>query len=242
VRTVRLLISVRDASEAGRAVAGGAEIVDAKDPHRGSIAPVSPAALRAIRAAVPARLRVSAALGDVANHDEIARAFADLPVGLSFVKLGFRGIRDGKRVRELLASAVALASRVEAPPAVIAVAYADHSRAGALPPSAFPYLLAESGADGLLVDTCFKGGGNLFDLLAPADLAAVGLALEADELSFALGGGLRTDQVRAAAETGATIFGVRGAACRGGRDGEIAEELVRSLADAVRANRAPSPS
>lgn len=239
---MRLLISVRNASEAGRAVAGGAEIVDAKDPHRGSIAPVSPAMLKAIRAAVPARLRVSAALGDVANNEEVARAFADLPMGVSFVKLGFRGIRDGKRVRELLASAVARAARTVSSPAVIAVAYADHARAGALPPSAFPYLLAESGADGLLVDTCFKDGGNLFELLAPADLAAVGLALEADELTFALGGGLRADQVRAAGETGATIFGVRGAACRGGRDGEIAEELVRCLAEAVRADRAPSPS
>lgn len=239
---MRLLISVRNASEAGRAVAGGAEIVDAKDPHRGSIAPVLPDILKAIRAAVPARLRVSAALGDVANNEEVARAFADLPMGVSFVKLGFRGIRDGKRVRELLASAVARAARTVSSPAVIAVAYADHARAGALPPSAFPYLLAESGADGLLVDTCFKDGGNLFELLAPADLAAVGLALEADELTFALGGGLRADQVRAAGETGATIFGVRGAACRGGRDGEIAEELVRCLAEAVRADRAPSPS
>ena len=239
---MRLLISVRDASEAGREVAGGAEIIDAKDPHRGSIAPVSPTVLRTIRAAVPARLRVSAALGDVASREEVARAFAALPAGLSFVKLGFRGIRDGKRVRELLTNAVALAGQVPSPPAVIAVAYADHARAGALPPGAFPYLLAESGADGLLVDTCFKDGGNLFELLAPADLAAVGLALEADELSFALGGGLRVDQVRAAGETGATIFGVRGAACRGGREGDIAEDLVRFLADAVRAGRAPSPS
>jgi hypothetical protein len=240
VRTVRLLVSVRDASEASRAVAGGAEIVDAKEPRLGSIAPVSPAALRAIRDAVPAELRVSAALGDVASTEDVVRAFANLPVGLSFVKLGFRGLRDGERVRELLASAVEQASRLAQPPAVIAVAYADHARAHALPPSAFPRLLAETGADGLLVDTCFKDGGNLFDVLATADLAPVGLALEADELTFALGGSLRADQVRAVAETGATIFGVRGAACRGGRDGEISEELVRLLAAAVRADRAPT--
>ena len=231
---MRLLVSVRDASEAGRAVAGGAEIVDAKEPRLGSIAPVSPAVLQAIRDAVPAGRRVSAARGDVASTEDVIRAFANLPAGLSFVKLGFRGLRDGEQVRELLATGVELASRLAQPPAVIAVAYADHERAGSLPPDAFPGLLAEAGADGLLVDTCFKDGSNLFDLLATTDLAAVGLALEADELTFALGGSLRADQVRVAGETGATIFGVRGAACRGGRDGEIAEDLVRLLAEAVR--------
>ena len=239
---MRLLVSVRDASEAGRAVAGGAEIVDAKNPRLGSIAPVSPGALRAIRDVVPAGLWVSAALGDVAASEDVNRAFADLPAGLSFVKLGFRGLPDGERVRELLATAVGLASRLERPPAVIAVAYADYGRARALPPGAFPHLLAEAGAGGLLVDTCFKDGGNVFDLLAIDDLARVGLALEAEELTFALGGSLRADQVKPAAETGATIFGVRGAACRGGRDGEISEELVRLLAAAVRADRVPSPS
>jgi len=239
---VRLLVSVRDANEAGRAVAGGADIVDAKEPRLGSLAPVSPPALRAIRDAVPDGLRVSAALGDVAATEDVSRAFANLPAGLSFVKLGFRGLLDGARVGELLAAAVELASRLERPPAVIAVAYADHVRARALPPGSFPCLLAKTGAGGLLVDTCFKDGGSLFDLLATEDLARVGLALEADEFTFALGGSLRADEVKAAAETGATIFGVRGAACRGGRDGEISEELVRHLAAAVRADRAPSPS
>jgi uncharacterized protein (UPF0264 family) len=216
--------------------------VDAKEPRLGSIAPVSPAALRAIRDAVPAGLRVSAALGDVAATEDVTRAFAPLPGGLSFVKLGFRGVLDAPRVRTLLAAAVGLASRLERPPAVIAVAYADHDRARALPVEAFPPLVAEAGASGLLVDTCVKEAGNVFDLLAMDELTRVGIALEADELIFALGGSLRADQVKLAAETGATIFGVRGAACRGGRNGAICEELVRQLATAVRTDRAPSPS
>lgn len=50
---MRLLVSVRDAGEARAALAGGAEIVDAKDPARGSIGAVSPEALQGIRLAVP---------------------------------------------------------------------------------------------------------------------------------------------------------------------------------------------
>jgi uncharacterized protein (UPF0264 family) len=235
---VRLLVSVRDEHEAARAVAGGAEIIDGKDPFSGPIAPVRPSVLEAIRGVVPARLRVSAALGDVMRPEDVARAFASLPAGIAFVKLGFLGIRSGVRVQALLTEAAVHAAEHPGRPAVIAVAYADHGRTGTLPPRAFPAAISAAGADGLLIDTAIKAGGHLFDLLAPADLAAIGRELEADELTFALGGSLRAEHVRAAAETGATILGVRGAACVGGRDGDLSEQLVRQLADAVRADRA----
>ena len=239
---MRLLVSVRDAREAARAVAGGAEIIDAKEPTRGSIAPVDATTLRAIAAAVPDSHRLSTALGDVASAEDLERAFGDLPPRLSFVKLGFRGIDDAKRIGSLLRGAVDHAARHQARPAVVAVAYADHHRAGSLSPSAFPYVLSDAGADGLLIDTCFKDRGDLFAAMSPADLAAIGSALEADEATFALGGSLGVDQVRMVAETGATVFGVRGAVCRGGRAGEVDEDLVRRLAEAVRRERASAPS
>jgi uncharacterized protein (UPF0264 family) len=239
---VRLLVSVRDASEAARAVAGGAEIVDAKEPARGSIAPVAPAALQAIRAAVPPRLRLSAALGDVANPEDVARAFARLPARLAFVKLGFRGVCEPSQIETLLTDAVGRATGSPGHPAVIAVAYADHARAESLPPEDFPALISRAGAQGLLIDTCFKDVGTLFDLLGPGELTGIGAALAADELMFALGGSLRAGQIRSAARTGATIFGVRGAVCRGGRSGPIDADLVRELAEAVRRERALAAS
>jgi (5-formylfuran-3-yl)methyl phosphate synthase len=237
---VRLLISVRDASEAAKAVAGGAEIVDAKEPDRGSVAAVSPAVLQAIRAIVPSRLQLSAALGDVARPEDVAGALARLPVKLSFVKLGFRGVREAGQVETLLAEAVARAALLPDHPAVIAVGYADHLRAGSLAPSCFPALISQAGAQGLLIDTCFKDAGALFDLLSPQELSGIGTELRSDELTFALGGSLRPEHMHAAADTGATVFGVRGAVCRGGRSGTIEEVLVRDLADAIGSERAPA--
>jgi (5-formylfuran-3-yl)methyl phosphate synthase len=239
---VRLLVSVRDATEAARAVAGGAEIIDAKEPAKGSIAPVAPTVLAAIRRAVPPQLRLSAALGDLATPEEVIDAFTALSAPLSFVKLGFRGVAEPKRITALLSLAVEWATRLLGCPAVIAVAYADHQRGESLPPAAFPALVAEAGADGLLLDTCFKDGPRLFDLLEPAGLARIGRALAEDELIFALGGGLRAGQIRLARETGASVFGVRGAACRGGRNGEIDQDLVRELAHAIRREGALSGS
>jgi uncharacterized protein (UPF0264 family) len=228
-----LLVSVRNAVEAERAIAGGADIIDAKDPAGGAIAPVSPVELETIRAAVPAAHRLSAALGDVATTLQVHHAFGAVSVRLGFVKLGFRGMRDRGQILTLLGDAVWRAAVLPGSPAVIAVGYADHQRAGALPPADFPDLLSRAGAHGLLVDTCFKDGGNLFELLKPADLTAIGKALEREELMFALGGSLQLNQMQAARETGASILGVRGAACRGGREGEVDEALVRQLAQAV---------
>jgi hypothetical protein len=240
VDAVRLLISVRNAIEATRAVAGGADIVDAKEPAGGSLGAVAPPLLAAIRDAVPARLDMSAALGDIATAEEQIRALAAVTVPLSFVKLGFRGVADPRRIAALLSHAVDRAARVPGCPGVIAVAYADHRPAESLAPDAFPDLVADAGAEGLLLDTCFKDGPRLFDLIDAAALTGIGRALAAHELLFALGGSLGTAEIRVAGETGAGIFGVRGAACRGGRTGEIDQDLVVELAQAIRCQGALS--
>jgi uncharacterized protein (UPF0264 family) len=230
-----LLVSVRNAAEAASAVRGGADIVDAKEPAGGAIAPVSGIELLAIAAAVPGRVRLSAALGDVASSADVRRAFDALAVPLSFVKLGFRGVHDPLRVQGLLAEAVKRATALPKRPAVIAVAYADHRRAASLAPAAFAGLVSEAGAEGVLVDTCCKDGGTLFDFLAAPELAAMGAALQGEGLLFALGGSLGAEQARAASQAGAAVLGVRGAVCRGGREGRVDEALVRQLALAVRA-------
>jgi len=71
---MRLLVSVRDVRDARAAVRGGADIVDAKDPRRGALGPVTPSTLARIRAAVPPGIPVSAALGDAEAEREVTRA------------------------------------------------------------------------------------------------------------------------------------------------------------------------
>jgi uncharacterized protein (UPF0264 family) len=64
---MRLLVSVVDADEARAAAAAGADIVDVKNPAEGSLGAPSPAVIEGVRAAVPAHLTVSAAIGAVAR-------------------------------------------------------------------------------------------------------------------------------------------------------------------------------
>ena len=64
---MKLLVSGVDADEARAAAAAGADIVDVKNPAEGSLGAPSPAVIAEVRAAVPAEVPVSAAIGDMPN-------------------------------------------------------------------------------------------------------------------------------------------------------------------------------
>src|SRR2546426_6866643 len=90
---MQLLISVAGPVDARAALLGGADVIDAKDPRHGALGPVTLHRLAAIRAAVGGARPLSAALGDAADEDAIARAVAAAAsLGLAFVKVGFAGI------------------------------------------------------------------------------------------------------------------------------------------------------
>ncbi len=64
---MKLLVSPVDEEEALEAVAGGADIVDVKNPAEGALGAGFPWVIRRIRDIVPQRLEVSCTLGDLTN-------------------------------------------------------------------------------------------------------------------------------------------------------------------------------
>lgn len=221
-----LLVSVRDVRDARAAVRGGAEIVDAKDPRRGALGPVTPRALARIRAAVPPGIPVSAALGD-------ATAEPVVPRGVAYVKVGLRDVDDPGHARALAHRAAQGAA--EAGAELVLVAYADAARAGSVPPLAVVEIAAAAGARGVLLDTAFKDRGSLFDILDVARVAQWLAAARAAGLFTALAGSLSEPGLRTALALGADIVGVRGAVCDGGRTGRVSVARVAALSAVVAA-------
>src|SRR5215831_2305612 len=128
---MRLLVSARNAAEASAALAGGADIVDAKEPSAGALGAVSIGVLRQMLSTVNAACPVSAAAGDATDAAALERhVLACAAEGVAFVKIGFAGIADAARVAEHIASAVSLASAQRC--AVVAVGYADAERVGSI--------------------------------------------------------------------------------------------------------------
>ncbi len=230
---MQLLVSVRSASEVEPALAGGADIIDAKEPAHGSLGPVSARTLSDILSRVPSDRPFSVALGDVATEAGVLAAISALKPhprdGATFLKLGFAGVTSPELVGRLLAGAVDAAAKLPSPPMIIAVAYADAGWAGTVSPDLVCRLAREAGAAGVLVDTYRKDGTCLLDWLSPMALALwVSGARQAGLLS-ALAGALGTDDLDRVQGANPDVLGFRGAACEGGRSGEVSTARVAAL-------------
>ena len=84
----RPLVSVRCVREARRASEGGADLVDIKEPSRGSLGAASMPVIQAIVQEFAVRVPVSAACGELL---EARFAFEQLPTELAFAKIGLQG-------------------------------------------------------------------------------------------------------------------------------------------------------
>lgn len=228
---MQLLVSVRVEDEVAAALGGGADIIDAKDPSRGSLGPVSPEGLLAIATRVPATVALSAALGDFRSPDAVrtAVAGATLPSreAATYVKLGFAGERSEAVVTSLIAAALQEAA---GDTIVVPVAYADHDAAGSLRPEAILRATLAGGARAILIDTCIKDGRGLLDSIPLVRLRTLSTDARSAGLMLAVAGSLNLSALDRVADL-ADVIGVRGAACRGGREGRVDADLVRALRD-----------
>jgi uncharacterized protein (UPF0264 family) len=237
---MRLLVSVRSAEEVAAALAGGADIIDAKEPARGSLGPVTPAVLAAIAACTPASVPLSVALGDGTGRDELRAALDAVrtenrraPV---YLKVGFAGVQSVDRITALLEAATASAAGAS----LVAVAYADFGVAVTPPPEDVLDAAVSAGVRGFLVDTWLKDGRTLLDHLPIERLAALSRGSRSARLLFALAGSLDSDAISRLAGI-ADVVGVRGAACRDGRSGAVDRRCVARLRHRIGRPRVPVP-
>lgn len=229
---MKLLVSVVDAVEARAAAAAGADIVDVKNPAEGSLGAPSPAVIAEVRAAVPAELPVSAAIGDMPNLPGTAAlaALGAARSGATYVKVGLWGVSTEDEAVALLR-----AVREAVPDAVVVAAgYADAERVAHAPlaPELLPRVAHAAGVEVCLVDTAVKDGRGLLEWLSPESLVA---AAHAVGLEVALAGALRAEDLPIVRNAGADIAGVRSAACGDGRrSGPLDAARVRGLVAATR--------
>jgi hypothetical protein len=228
---MKLMISVRDAQEAAAALAGGADIVDIKNPAEGSLGAGRPETIAAVMRAVQAAVPVSASIGDVPNLPGTV-ALAGLGAatcGVRFVKVGLLGARTGAEAANLLEAVSSALRMANSTVGLVACAYADAALVGSLDPFALPEVAAPF-AEGCLIDTAIKDGRTLFQCL-PEDAVSRFIRQCHDRGLFCgLAGSLQQADLLRALALGADIVGVRTAACEGGqRSGSISTTLVVHL-------------
>ena len=243
-RRVRLLVSVVNAEEVEAALAGGADIVDVKNPAEGSLGAPIPALLRAVRSRVASPAEVSAALGDAPHlPGTMALAAAGAAAcGADYLKIGLMGSARPEQALDLLVAVRRATAEVNPRAKLMAAAYSDASRVGALPACELPSIAREAGFDGVMLDTAVKDGATTFDAMGEDGVAAFLAAARALGLVTAVAGSLGLADLERSWRLGADIVGVRGSACEGGRRGTVSAARVRSLRAALGFGAGVSPA
>ncbi len=226
----RLLVSVRSVEEALAAIAGGCDLLDLKEPTRGSLGRLGPKATNEVctlLAGLPQAPPVSVALGELDEWTNVPDRIEILP-DVAYVKLGLSNCRpswrsDWAAVRQK----VVASSRGHV--AWIAVHYADLT-AGSPPLEEILNEASATGCRGLLIDTYEKRGSRLLDFMSPSRLIEVREQVAAAGLLFAVAGSLRWVDIPSLVEVSPDVIAVRGAVCRDGdRTTAISADAVRDF-------------
>ena len=228
-------MSVLSADEVAAALEGGADVVDVKNPAEGSLGAPVPSLLRNVRSCVDLPVLVSAALGDAPHLPGTLAltAYGAAACGADYVKVGLLGSSRPEQALDLLAAVRRAAQEANPRIRVVAVAYADASRVGGLPPAALPAVARDAGAHGVMLDTGVKDGTSTFTALGDAGVAAFLKEARGFGLMTALAGALGPDDLVRAGALGVDLVGVRGGACDGGRNGRVSAARVRALRDTL---------
>lgn len=231
-----LLVSVRDADEVAAAVAGGAAIIDIKDPGRGSLGRPSAENLVPSAAAVPAGLPWTLAAGELQEcsgpgDDRFQQLLATLGRPPAAVKFGLSGCSGTDWLTPLRQAAARLPPGTPAVP----VAYADARQAAAPPVLQVIDRAARAGLPLVLIDTYDKqASGSLLTLIPPAELNDLISRARAAGLGILLAGRLALNEIPVVAGCQPDAVAVRSAVCRGGRLGRIDRPRVATAVDHCR--------
>ena len=230
---MKLLISPRDEEEAREAIAGGADIIDVKNPLEGSLGANFPWVIRRIREITPRELEVSAAIGDFPNKPGMAAlaALGAAASGVDYVKVGLYGVNVYQDALYLAKKVVRSVKDYNPRIKVVIAGYADAHRINSIDPLLIPQITSEAGADVAMVDTAIKDGVGLLDLWSLEKIESFVRDAHLMNVQVALAGSIKKEDIPIIRDLGADVLGIRGAACEESDRlrGKIVKERVQEL-------------
>ncbi len=225
-------------NEALEAIAGGADIIDVKNPKEGSLGANYPWVIKRIEEITPKTLEVSCTIGEVGNlpGSVSLAALGAASLGVDYIKVGLYGIKTSKEAIFLLQN-VRRAAREVNPKIKVAVAgYADAKKIGAVDPLLIPEIANKAQVEVAMLDTSTKDGKNLFDYLTIEQLKRFVDLTHRFGLLAALAGSLQKQDLPVVYGLGTDIAGLRGAACTNSNrvTGKITRKRVSELVAVVK--------
>ena len=223
--------------EALEAIAGGADIIDVKNPKEGALGANYPWVIKQIKEVTPKNLEVSCTLGEVGNlpGSVSLAALGAASLGVDYIKVGLWGIKTPKEAIFLLQTVCRAAKECNPKIKVAVAGYADAKEISAINPLLIPEIASKAQVEVAMLDTSTKNGKNLFDYLTIEQLKKFIDLSHYFGLATALAGSLRKQDLPIVYGLGADIAGLRGAACTNSNrvTGKINRELVNELINVI---------
>src|SRR4030066_2119736 len=131
---MKVLISIVDEEKAVEALAGGAHIIDVKNPKEGALGANFPWVIKRIRQITPKDTEVSCTLGEVPNLPGAMSlaALGAATTGVDYIKAGLYGVKTKSEAVYLMRNIVKAARHCKPKIKVVATGYADAERVGAV--------------------------------------------------------------------------------------------------------------
>ncbi len=198
------LASVASVEEAKIALAGGADIIDLKNPHSGALGALPLTTITDTVEFINNNAQTSATIGDLtADSGEVPDAVRAMQTTkVDFIKIGL--FSSGGNLSELINSLSVEASKYK----LIAVLFADQKLDLSLLPQ-----LADAGFHGVMLDTATKQGSGLRANLPDQDLARFVQTARQLGLVSGLAGQLSTSDIPTLLPLNPDYLGFRSALC-----------------------------
>ena len=238
----QLLVSVRNADEAIAAAAGGADVIDVKEPHRGPLGCAAPDVILEIartlgnmNGIVPP---LSLALGELIEWQSGVLSSLQSAIQSAspqFLKLGLAEALTTQGVASWITEWQRVRMMISGDHAWVAVAYADHEHADSPAIHAVLEFAVQTGCKVLLIDTHSKTGTSLLDQLTVGELQNIRQQTLGNNLKLALAGGVTTADLPQLLPLQPDIIAVRGAVCaHGDRTASVSKDLVQDFHRAMK--------
>jgi uncharacterized protein (UPF0264 family) len=198
-------------------------LIDVKEPSRGSLGRADRSVVEEIVATVGKAAPVSMALGELATDG--ASAGWAMAAGVSYVKVGLAGMADEPGWPERWRRAVESLGGV----GVVAVVYADWSKARAPRPDRVLEEACRLDCRAVLIDTFEKSAGSLLSHWPIGDLSVFVAEIRRRAMLAVLAGSLDGKAIGRVLPLAPDYIAVRGAACQGGREGSLDFQRVCNL-------------
>jgi len=234
---MKSIITVIKKEEVQKAVNGGCDVLDIKNPSEGSLGATFPWVIKEIMDVTPKEVETSIAIGDVPNlPGTISLAVSGaIRFNPNYIKIGLKGTKNQAEALNLVSKVVNTIKHFNSYTKVVVAGYADYKRTTTLNPMIIPEIAEKAGADVVMIDTLIKDGKNLFDMMKIDEIESFVNECHKRNLKAALAGSLNETHIETICNIGADFFGVRGAICeKGKRNGNLKTELIIRLTKKIK--------